>query len=52
MLALTFSSLPLWKGFDPLAILAMSDNERKRHEEELKKEDAEDRGVARLFDDS
>ena len=52
LLALTFSSLPLWKGFDPLAILAMTSLERKRRKEELEAEEqAEDRGVARLFDD-
>ena len=53
LIALAFSSLPLWKGFNPLAILAMPGMERKRRKDELKNEEgAKDRGLARLFDDS
>jgi hypothetical protein len=52
--ALAFSSLPLWRGIDPLAILALSDEERDRLEEELKKseesEDEEDEAVGDLLD--
>jgi hypothetical protein len=53
LLALTFSSLPLWNGFDPLAVLAMSNAERKRREDELRaEEEGEDTAVARIFDET
>ena len=52
LLALTFSSLPLWNGFDPLAVLAMSGAERKRRRDAQRAdEEAEDRAVARMFDE-
>jgi hypothetical protein len=52
LLALTFSSLPLWKGFDPLAVLAMTSVERKRRQQEMEAEEAaENRDVARLLDE-
>ena len=51
LLALTFSSLPLWNGFDPLAVLALTGEERKKREEELREaQRAEDRGAAGLGD--
>jgi hypothetical protein len=51
LLALTFSSLPLWNGFDPLAVLALTREERKKREEELREaRRAEDRGAAGLGD--
>ena len=53
--ALAFSSLPLWRGVDPLAVLALSDEERKRIEEDNRKareqEDEKEKAVGRLFDD-
>ena len=53
LLALTFSSLPIWNGFDPLAVLAMSTVERKRRADELRADEAtEDEAVARMFDES
>jgi hypothetical protein len=53
LLALTFSSLPLWNGFDPLAVLAMSSAERKRRKDELRaEEEGEDTAVARIFDET
>jgi hypothetical protein len=51
LLALTFSSLPLWNGFDPLAVLALTREERKKREDELREaQRAEDRGAAGLGD--
>jgi hypothetical protein len=51
LLALTFSSLPLWNGFDPLAVLALTREERKKRGEELREaQRAEDRGAAGLGD--
>lgn len=56
LLAMTLSSLPIWLRFDPLAILALSDTERKRRKEELREaqqdEDASGREVGRLLDES
>ena len=53
--ALAISSLPMWRGVDPLAILALSDEERKRLEEDLREareqEDAKEKEVGRLLDD-
>lgn len=53
--ALAFSSLPLWRGVDPLAILALSDEERERLEEDLRKaeehEDDNEKAVGDLLDD-
>jgi hypothetical protein len=52
--AVAFSSLPLWHRVDPLAVLAVSEEERRRREEDLRKarqlEDEKDRGVGRLLD--
>ena len=54
--ALAFSSLPLWRRVDPLAILALSDEERERLEEDLKKareaEDENERAVGDILDGS
>jgi len=53
--ALAFSSLPLWRGVDPLAILALSDEERERLEEDLRKaeehEDDNEKAVGDILDD-
>ena len=53
--ALAVSSLPLWRGVDPLAVLALSGEERQRLDEDLKKareqEDAKEAAVGRLLDD-
>ena len=54
--ALAFSSLPLWRGVDPLAVLALSDEERERLQEDLKKakeqEDEDEKAVGELLDKS
>jgi hypothetical protein len=51
LLALTFSSLPLWNGFDPLAVLALTREEREKREKELREaQRAEDRAAAGLGD--
>jgi hypothetical protein len=56
LLAMTLSSLPIWLRFDPLAILALSDTERRRREQELReaeeREDEAERRVGRLLDES
>ncbi|MCZ6785037.1 MAG: hypothetical protein O7G30_17195 [Proteobacteria bacterium] len=53
--AVAFSALPLWRRVDPLAVLALSDEERRRLEEDLRKareqEDEKEKGVGRLLDD-
>ena len=53
--AVAFSSLPLWSRVDPLAVLAISEEERRRLEEDLRKareaEDQAEKGVGRLLDD-
>ena len=52
LLALTFSSLPVWKGFDPLAVLALSTAERQaRKAAQRAEEEQEDEAVARMFED-
>jgi hypothetical protein len=52
--ALAFSSIPLWRGVDPLAVLALSDEERERIEEDNRKardeEDEKEKAVGRLLD--
>ncbi len=52
--ALAISALPMWRGVDPLAILALSDEERKRLEEDLREareqEDAKEKEVGTLLD--
>jgi hypothetical protein len=52
LLALTFSSLPVWKGFDPLAVLSLSAAERKAREAaQQAAEEEEDEAVARMFEE-
>ncbi len=52
--ALVLSSLPLWRGFDPLVVLTLTDEERKKREEELRHaredEDQASVGVGDLLD--
>ncbi len=52
--ALAISSLPIWRGVDPLAVLVLSKEERERLEEDLRKarelEDAQEEAVGRLLD--
>ena len=52
--ALAFSALPMWHNVDPLAILAVSDEERERLDEELREareeEAAKDKAVGDLLD--
>ena len=52
--AVALTSLPVWRRVDPLAILALSDEERRRREEELRKaretEDSREEAVGRLLD--
>jgi hypothetical protein len=52
--AVAFSALPLWHRVDPLAVLAVSDEERRRREDDLRKarelEDEKEMGVGRLLD--
>ena len=51
LMAMALSSLPLWRRVDPLVVLALSDEERKKREEELRAaEAAEDQNVGRLLD--
>ncbi len=44
----------MWRRLDPLAILSLSDEERARREEDLRKareeEDAKEKAVGRLLD--
>ena len=53
--AAALSSLPIWSRVDPLAVLTISEEERKRREKDLRDaQAAEDRaaeGVGRLLDD-
>jgi hypothetical protein len=52
LMAMALSSLPLWRQVDPLVVLALSDEERKKREEELRAAEAdEDEKVGRLLDD-
>ena len=48
------SSLPMWQRVDPLAVLAISDEERERRKKDLleaeRAEDQEDEAVGRLLD--
>jgi hypothetical protein len=52
--AVALSALPVWRRVDPLAVLALSDEERKKREEELRaaqeKEDVGEEAVGRLLD--
>ena len=52
--AVALTSLPVWRRVDPLAILALTDEERKRREEELRSaretEDSSEEAVGRLLD--
>jgi hypothetical protein len=54
--AAAMSSLPIWRGVDPLAVLAISEEERKQREKDLRDaqaaEDDADRAVGRLLDDA
>jgi len=54
--AIALSSLPMWRRVDPLAVLAISEEERLRREQDLqnarKLEDQTDTGVGNLLDDS
>ena len=55
LVALALSSLPLWRRFDPLAVLALTDTERRRQAEKLRSEEREEarkaRGLSRLLDE-
>jgi hypothetical protein len=51
LVAFALSSLPLWRQADPLAVLALSDEEREEREEELREEELRARGLDRLFGD-
>jgi hypothetical protein len=52
--AVALSALPVWRRVDPLAILALSDEERRKREEELRAardtEDLSEEAVGRLLD--
>jgi hypothetical protein len=52
--AVAVSALPVWRRVDPLAILALSDEERRKREEELRSaretEDSSEEAVGRLLD--
>jgi hypothetical protein len=54
LIAMLVSALPLWRGFDPLAVLTLSDEERRKREKELStakaEEDRSERGIGRLLD--
>jgi hypothetical protein len=54
--AIALSSLPMWRRVDPLAVLAISEEERFRREQDLqnarKLEDQMERGVGNLLDGS
>ena len=54
LMGAAISSLPLWRRVDPLAVLALSDEEREKLEADLRKaeetEDEEDEGVGRVLD--
>jgi hypothetical protein len=52
LLALTFSSLPVWKGFDPLAVLALTAAERKARRAAMRADqETEDEAVAQIFEE-
>jgi hypothetical protein len=52
LLALTFSSLPVWKGFDPLAVLSLTAAERQaRKVAQRAAEDEEEEAVAKMFEE-
>jgi hypothetical protein len=42
LMALALSSVPLWRRVDPLVVLALSDEEREKREEELRAAEAEE----------
>ena len=45
LFAAALSALPLWRGVDPLVVLALSEEERRKREQELERaREAEDRG--------
>ena len=54
--AVALTSLPIWRRVDPLAILALTDEERRKREEELRSaretEDLSEEAVGRLLDES
>jgi hypothetical protein len=53
--ASALTSLPMWRRVDPLAVLSVSEEERKRREKDLREaeaaEDREEQAVGRLLDD-
>ena len=55
LVATALSSLPMWRRVDPLAVLALSDEERRKREMELRAaaagEDEAESGIGRLLDD-
>jgi hypothetical protein len=42
LMAMALSAVPLWRRVDPLVVLALSDEEREKREEELRKAEAEE----------
>ena len=49
LFAAALSALPIWQGVDPLVVLALSDEERRKREDELKRaREAEDRGSDKI----
>ena len=55
LLGMALSALPLWRRVDPLAVLALSDDEREKLEKDLRSaeedEDEKDDGVGRVLDE-
>jgi hypothetical protein len=51
LLAALLSSLPAWRRFDPMAVLAMSPTDRKKLMKRLEEDDEEIRNVLALEDD-
>jgi hypothetical protein len=55
LIAMALSSLPLWRWFDPLAVLALTETERRRQAEKLRAEAAAEgrtsEGLRRLLDE-
>jgi hypothetical protein len=52
LFALSLSSLPLWMRMDPLAVLSLSDDERKKRRRELEEAEYDEErvsGLDRLF---
>jgi hypothetical protein len=53
--AVALSSLPLWSRVDPLAVLSLSDEERRKREKELRaaeaEEDESEKGIGRVLDE-